>query len=85
MKTLNLNKLTILISLFLISVVFSTGANATCKKDADGKLITVSGDSDTQVIDVVTGTGERAYDQCSCKGIKSLRKCRVVIQSRKSV
>ena len=65
MKTLNLNKLTILISLFLISVVFSTGANATCKKDADGKLITVSGNSATQVIDVVTGTGERPYDQCS--------------------
>jgi hypothetical protein len=65
MKTLNLNKLTILISLFLISVIFSTGANATCKKDADGKLITASGDSDTQVIDVVTGQGEQAFDQCS--------------------
>ena len=65
MKTFNLNKIILLISLFLISVIFSTGANATCKKDADGKLITVSGDSDTQVIDVITGTGERAFDQCS--------------------
>jgi len=65
MKTLNLNKLTILISLFLISVVFSTGANATCKEDADGKIISVSGNSDKQVIDVVTGVGERPYDSCT--------------------
>ena len=65
MKTLNLNKLTILISLFLISVVFSTGANATCKENADGKIITVSGPSDKQVIDVVTGVGERPYDSCT--------------------
>jgi len=65
MKTLNLNKLTILISLFLISVVFSTGANATCKENADGKIISVSGNSDKQVIDVVTGVGERPYDSCT--------------------
>jgi len=64
MKTLNLNKLTILISLFLISVVFSTGANATCKEDADGKIISVSGNSDKQVIDV-GAQGERAYDSCT--------------------
>ena len=64
MKTLNLNKLTILISLFLISVVFSTGANATCKEDADGKIISVSGNSETQVIDV-GAQGERAYDSCT--------------------
>ena len=64
MKTLNLNKLTILISLFLISVVFSTGANATCKEDADGKIISVSGNTGTQVIDV-GAQGERAYDSCT--------------------
>lgn len=64
MKTLNLNKLTILISLFLISVVFSTGANATCKENADGKIISVSGNSDKQVIDV-GAQGEREYDSCT--------------------
>ena len=64
MKTLNLNKLTILISLFLISVVFSTGANATCKEDADGKIISVNDNSETQVIDV-GAQGERAYDSCT--------------------
>jgi len=65
MKTLNLNKLTILISLFLISVVFSTGANATCKENADGKIITEDGPSNKQVIDVVTGLGEQPYDSCT--------------------
>jgi len=64
MKTLNLNKLTILISLFLISVVFSTGANATCKEDAAGKIITVDGSAQYQVIDV-GAQGERAYDSCT--------------------
>ena len=64
MKTLNLNKLTILISLFLISVVFSTGANATCKENADGKIITVDGSAQYQVIDV-GAQGERAYDSCT--------------------
>ncbi len=64
MKTLNLNKLTILISLFLISVVFSTGANATCKENADGKIITVDGSAELQVIDV-GAQGERAYDSCT--------------------
>ena len=49
-KTLNLNKLTILISLFLISVVFSSGAQAnSCVKDANGVIETASGNSDKQV------------------------------------
>ena len=49
-KTLNLNKLTILISLFLISVVFSSGAQAnSCVKDANGVIETAAGNSDNQV------------------------------------
>jgi len=50
---------------FLVSAFFTTGANATCKENADGKIITVSGPSDKQVIDVVTGVGERPYDSCT--------------------
>ena len=40
MKTLNLNKLTILLGLFLVSAFFTTGANALCTVNADGEIIT---------------------------------------------
>jgi len=40
MKTLNLNKLTILLGLFLVSAFFTTGANAGCVVNAAGEIIT---------------------------------------------
>ena len=50
MKTLNLNKLTILVGLFLVSAFFTTGANAGCVVNAAGAIITdytdTSGDND---------------------------------------
>jgi hypothetical protein len=51
MKTLNINKLTILFGLFLISVFFTTSANALCVVNGDGAIVTVSGDSETPVKD----------------------------------
>ena len=39
MKTLNINKLTILISLFFASVFFTTTANALCVVNADGAIV----------------------------------------------
>ena len=44
MKTLNLNKLTILLGLFLVSAFFTTGANAMCIKVGD-VITTVSGEN----------------------------------------
>tara|TARA_B100000795_G_scaffold52266_1_gene34287 strand:+ start:108 stop:1115 length:1008 start_codon:yes stop_codon:yes gene_type:complete len=40
MKTLNLNKLTILLGLFLVSAFFTTSANAACVVDSDGDIVT---------------------------------------------
>jgi len=51
MKTLNLNKLTILLGLFLVSAFFTTGANAACVVNADGAIVTVAGDSRQPVQD----------------------------------
>ena len=45
MKTLNINKLTILFGLFLISVFFTTSANALCVVNGDG-AIDIAADSD---------------------------------------
>ena len=42
MKTLNLNKLTILLGLFLVSAFFTTSANALCVVNADGAIVTVT-------------------------------------------
>jgi len=39
MKTLNLNKLTILLGLFLVSAFFSTGANAACVDNGSGVIV----------------------------------------------
>ena len=39
MKTLNLNKLTILLGLFLVSAFFTTSANALCVVNADGAIV----------------------------------------------
>ena len=41
MKTLNLNKLTILLGLFLVSAFFTTSANANCVTDASEPAVVV--------------------------------------------
>jgi hypothetical protein len=51
MKTLNLNKLTILLGLFLVSAFFTTSANASCVVNGDGAIVTVVGDSQQPVQD----------------------------------
>ena len=43
MKTLNLNKLSILLGLFLVSAFFTTGANAECQTTGAKINIDVSG------------------------------------------
>ena len=62
MKTLNLNKIILLISLFLISAVFSTAADASCRYTDAGLLDVVSGNTDAPVYE--TSRGARCY-QCS--------------------
>jgi hypothetical protein len=51
MKTLNLNKIILLTSLFLAAIAFSNSANALCVVNGDGAIVTVSGDSETPVKD----------------------------------
>ena len=51
MKTLNLNKIIILATLFLAAIAFSNSANALCVVNADGAIVIVSGDSETPVKD----------------------------------
>ena len=48
MKTLNVNKLTILLGLFLVSAFFTTGANALCVESSAGVIET----------DYTTGNGD---------------------------
>ena len=62
MKTLHLNKLFILIGLFLISAVFSTSADASCRYTDAGLLDVVSGNSAAPVYE--TAYSQRT-DQCS--------------------
>ena len=62
MKTLNLNKLTILLGLFLVSAFFTTAANASCRYTDAGLLDVVSGDTDAPVYE--TSRSARG-DQCS--------------------
>ena len=62
MKTLNLNKILLLISLFLISAIFSTAAEASCRYTDAGLLDVVSGNTDAPVYE--TSRGARG-DQCS--------------------
>lgn len=54
MKTLNVNKLTILLGLFLVSAFFTTGANALCTVNADGEIITPANDNENKVSDDTT-------------------------------
>jgi len=64
MKTLNLNKLTILLGLFLVSAFFTTGANAACVVDADGDIETTYNNSDGKpVTDTIGDADNDAGDQ----------------------
>jgi len=54
MKTLNINKLTILLGLFLVSAFFTTGANAACVVDSDGAIDMISSAGINKVKDTVT-------------------------------
>jgi hypothetical protein len=51
METLNLNKIILLATLFLVVILFSNSANALCVVNGDGAIVTVSGDSQTPVKD----------------------------------
>jgi hypothetical protein len=55
MKTLNVNKILLLISLFLISAVFSTAADASCRYTAAGLLDVQSGSQQYQVYETTAG------------------------------
>ena len=59
MKTLNLNKIILLATLFLAAIAFSNSASALCVVNGDGAIVTVSGDSQTPVKDD-TGDEETA-------------------------
>ena len=60
MKTLNLNKLTILLGLFLVSAFFTTSANAACVVDADGDIVTTYGNSDGRGVTDTVGDTDNA-------------------------
>ena len=51
MKTLNLNKIILLATLFLAAIAFSNSASALCVVNGDGAIVTVSGNSTTPVKD----------------------------------
>ena len=51
MKTLNLNKIILLATLFLAVIAFSNSASALCVVNGDGAIVTVSGNSTTPVKD----------------------------------
>ena len=63
MKTLHLNKIIILIGLFLISIAFSTGVDASCRYNS-GLLDVQSGDQEYQVYDDAIAGG-RYVDACN--------------------
>jgi hypothetical protein len=63
MKTLHLNKIIILIGLFLISITFSTGADASCRYNS-GLLDVQSGNQEFQVYDDAIAGG-RYVDACN--------------------
>ena len=59
MKTLNLNKIILLTTLFFAAIAFSNSASALCVVNGDGAIVTVSGNSQTPVKDD-TGDDETA-------------------------
>ena len=63
MKTLHLNKIIILIGLFLISIAFSTGVDASCRYNS-GLLDVQSGSQEYQVYDDAIAGG-RYVDACN--------------------
>jgi hypothetical protein len=65
MKTLNLNKLTILLGLFLVSAFYTTSANAACVESSAGVIETdySSGNGDKPVTDTVADEEIAAGDQ----------------------
>ena len=62
MKTLNVNKLTILLGLFLVSAFFTTGANALCTVNADGEIITPASATELKVSDDTTTYDEEGNE-----------------------
>jgi len=60
MKTLNINKLTILLGLFLVSAFFTTSANAACVVDADGDIETAYTRSDGKPVTDTVGDDDNA-------------------------
>jgi hypothetical protein len=62
MKTLNVNKLTILLGLFLVSAFFTTGANALCTVNADGEIITPANATELKVSDDTTTYDEEGNE-----------------------
>jgi len=60
MKTLNLNKLIILLGLFLVSAFFTTGANAACVVDADGDIVTTYANSNGRGVTDTVGDSDNA-------------------------
>ena len=63
MKTLHLNKIIILIGLFLISIATSTGVDASCRYNS-GLLDVQSGNQEYQVYDDAIAGG-RYVDACN--------------------
>ena len=63
MKTLNVNKLTILLGLFLVLAFFTTGANALCTVNADGEIITPASDAGQKVSDDTTEYDEEGNEE----------------------
>ena len=55
MKTLNLNKLTILLGLFLVSAFFTTSANAACVVNGDGAIVTTYANGDGRPVTDTVG------------------------------
>jgi len=67
MKILNLNKLTILLGLFLVSAFFTTNVSASCVA-VNGVITTPSangGNSGTPVADTAVNNGNTAIDSCT--------------------
>ena len=62
MNTLSLNKLTILLGLFLVSAFFTTGANALCTVNADGEIITPANATELKVSDDTTTYDEEGNE-----------------------
>ena len=60
MKTLNLNKLTILLGLFLVSAFFTTSANAACVVNGDGAIVTTYANGDGRPVTDTVGDEDNA-------------------------